>query len=161
LTHTRCDGPRGPTPGGTSHSASIQACQAAPLRAPEGLQVLRGQGGVDRLQGCPAAEELRLGARQDHPASDLRKLRPASAPAHPRRASGPHRGVARPDGRVTEDRSTMKIILLEDVATLGRRGEVRDVADGYARNYLLPQKLALSATTANMKNLEGIKARQE
>ena len=55
----------------------------------------------------------------------------------------------------------MKIILLEDVPTLGRRGEVRDVADGYARNYLVPHKLALNATTANLKNLEGIKARQE
>lgn len=55
----------------------------------------------------------------------------------------------------------MKIILLDDVTSLGRRGEVRDVADGYARNYLLPQKLALHATPANMKNLEGIKARQE
>ena len=55
----------------------------------------------------------------------------------------------------------MKIILLDDVSTLGRRGDVRDVADGYARNYLLPQKLALHATAANMKNLEGIKARQE
>jgi len=55
----------------------------------------------------------------------------------------------------------MKIILLEDVPTLGRRGEVRDVADGYARNYLLPHKLALNATSANLKNLEGIKARQE
>lgn len=55
----------------------------------------------------------------------------------------------------------MKIILLDDVAALGRRGEVRDVADGYARNYLLPQKLALHATAANLKNLEGIKARHE
>jgi large subunit ribosomal protein L9 len=55
----------------------------------------------------------------------------------------------------------MKIILLEDVPTLGRRGEVRDVADGYARNYLLPHKLALNATSANLKNLEGIKARQD
>jgi len=55
----------------------------------------------------------------------------------------------------------MKIILLDDVNALGRRGDVRDVADGYARNYLLPQKLALHATAANMKNLEGIKARQE
>jgi large subunit ribosomal protein L9 len=54
-----------------------------------------------------------------------------------------------------------KIILLEDVPALGRRGEVRDVADGYARNYLLPQKLALHASAANLKNLEGIKARQE
>ena len=55
----------------------------------------------------------------------------------------------------------MKIILLEDIPTLGRRGEVRDVADGYGRNYLLPQKLALTATAANMKNLDGIKARQD
>src|SRR5262245_65733415 len=55
----------------------------------------------------------------------------------------------------------MKIILLDDVPSLGRRGEVRDVADGYGRNYLLPQNLALLATPANLKNLEGIKARQE
>ena len=40
----------------------------------------------------------------------------------------------------------MKIILLDDVQKLGRRGEVRDVSDGYARNFLIPQKLALSAT---------------
>jgi large subunit ribosomal protein L9 len=55
----------------------------------------------------------------------------------------------------------MKIILLEDISTLGRRGEVRDVADGYARNYLLPHKLALTATPTNLKNIEGIKARQD
>jgi len=55
----------------------------------------------------------------------------------------------------------MKIILMDDVPALGRRGEVRDVSDGYARNYLLPHKLALHATTANLKNLEQIKARQE
>src|SRR4029077_11559134 len=65
--------------------------------------------------------------------------------------------------RPTEDERSlpMKIILLDDVSTLGRRGDVRDVADGYARNYLLPHKLALHATTANLKNLEGIKARQD
>ncbi len=55
----------------------------------------------------------------------------------------------------------MKIILLDDVPALGHRGEIRDVSDGYARNYLLPQKLALNATAANLKNLEAIKARQE
>ncbi|MET0849872.1 MAG: 50S ribosomal protein L9 [Candidatus Rokuibacteriota bacterium] len=55
----------------------------------------------------------------------------------------------------------MKIILLDDVPKLGRRGEVRDVSDGYARNYLLPQKLALNATAGNMRNLESIKASQE
>jgi large subunit ribosomal protein L9 len=55
----------------------------------------------------------------------------------------------------------MKIILLDDVPKLGRRGEVRDVADGYARNYLLPHRLALTATPGNLKNLDSIKARQE
>ena len=50
---------------------------------------------------------------------------------------------------------------MDDVPALGRRGEVRDVSDGYARNYLLPHKLALHATPANLKNLEQIKARQD
>ena len=40
----------------------------------------------------------------------------------------------------------MKVILLDDVQKLGRRGEVRDVSDGYARNFLIPKKLALTAT---------------
>jgi large subunit ribosomal protein L9 len=51
----------------------------------------------------------------------------------------------------------MKIILMTDVATLGRRGEVREVATGYARNYLLPRKLAVPATEANLANLETLK----
>ncbi|HSE44725.1 MAG TPA: 50S ribosomal protein L9 [Gemmatimonadales bacterium] len=55
----------------------------------------------------------------------------------------------------------MKIILMDDVPTLGRRGEIRDVSDGYARNFLLPQKLALQATDANLKNLAQIKSRQD
>ena len=55
----------------------------------------------------------------------------------------------------------MKIILMDDVPTLWRRGEIRDVSDGYARNFLLPQKLALQATDANLKNLAQIKSRQD
>ena len=55
----------------------------------------------------------------------------------------------------------MKIILLDDVAKLGRRGEVRDVSDGYARNFLIPKKLALSATSGNLNNLEHIKKQQD
>jgi len=51
----------------------------------------------------------------------------------------------------------VRVILLDDVAKVGRRGEVRDVSDGYARNYLLPKKLALSATAGNLKNLDHIK----
>src|SRR6266571_6939868 len=55
----------------------------------------------------------------------------------------------------------MKIILLDDVAKVGRRGEVRDVSDGYARNFLIPKKLALSATAGNLQNLEHIKRQQD
>jgi large subunit ribosomal protein L9 len=55
----------------------------------------------------------------------------------------------------------MKIILLDDVTKVGRRGEVRDVSDGYARNFLIPKKLALSATAGNLKNLEHIKRQQD
>jgi large subunit ribosomal protein L9 len=55
----------------------------------------------------------------------------------------------------------MKVILLDDVAKVGRRGEVRDVSDGYARNFLIPKKLALSATAGNLNNLEHIKRQQD
>jgi large subunit ribosomal protein L9 len=52
----------------------------------------------------------------------------------------------------------MQIILQEDVEKLGTRGEVVDVADGYARNFLLPRKLALEASAGNMKRLEKMRA---
>ena len=55
----------------------------------------------------------------------------------------------------------MKVILLDDVAKVGRRGEVRDVSDGYARNFLIPKKLAMSATSGNLKNLDHIKRQQD
>jgi large subunit ribosomal protein L9 len=55
----------------------------------------------------------------------------------------------------------MKVILLDDVAKVGRRGEVRDVSDGYARNFLLPKKLALAATAGNLKGIDHIKKQQE
>jgi large subunit ribosomal protein L9 len=55
----------------------------------------------------------------------------------------------------------MKIILLDDVAAVGRRGEVRDVSDGYARNFLLPKRLAMAATAGNLKNLDHIRKQQD
>ncbi|HSF03544.1 MAG TPA: 50S ribosomal protein L9 [Solirubrobacterales bacterium] len=58
----------------------------------------------------------------------------------------------------------MKVILMTDVPALGHRGETRDVANGYARNFLLPRKLAVLATPANLKNVEHLKrqrAREE
>jgi len=48
----------------------------------------------------------------------------------------------------------VKVILLEDVKGSGKKGEAINVAEGYARNFLFPRKLAIEATTANMKELE-------
>ncbi len=52
----------------------------------------------------------------------------------------------------------MQIILQEDVEKLGTRGQVVEVAEGYARNFLLPRKLALEASAGNMKRLEKMRA---
>ena len=48
----------------------------------------------------------------------------------------------------------MEVILREHVENLGQRGDVVKVADGYARNYLLPRKLALTVTEGNKKQIE-------
>jgi len=52
----------------------------------------------------------------------------------------------------------MEVILKEDVAKLGSRGDVVRVAEGYGRNYLLPKKLAIEATAANRAVIEQMKA---
>jgi large subunit ribosomal protein L9 len=52
----------------------------------------------------------------------------------------------------------MQIILQEDVEKLGTRGQVVEVKAGYARNFLLPRKLALEASPGNMKRLEKMRA---
>jgi large subunit ribosomal protein L9 len=51
----------------------------------------------------------------------------------------------------------MQVILQEDVEKLGSRGDVVAVKEGYARNYLLPRKLALEASPGNLKRLEKIR----
>src|SRR3989304_2179831 len=48
----------------------------------------------------------------------------------------------------------MEVILRDHVDNLGQRGDIVKVADGYARNYLLPRKLALAATEANKKRIQ-------
>ena len=53
--------------------------------------------------------------------------------------------------------NTMEVILKEDVLKLGNRGDVVKVADGYGRNYLLPEKLAIEATAANKAVIEQMK----
>src|SRR2546423_13687325 len=54
----------------------------------------------------------------------------------------------------------MKVVLREDVEKLGLRGEVVDVARGYARNFLLPRKLAEPATPSRVAELEKVNARR-
>ncbi|MBQ9032461.1 MAG: 50S ribosomal protein L9 [Parasporobacterium sp.] len=48
----------------------------------------------------------------------------------------------------------MKVILLEDVKSLGKKGEICDVSDGYARNFIIPKKKGVEATAANLNNLK-------
>ena len=55
----------------------------------------------------------------------------------------------------------MKVILLEDVKALGKKGEIVNVSDGYARNCILPKKLGLEATSKNLNDLKLQKANQE
>lgn len=55
----------------------------------------------------------------------------------------------------------MKVILLEDVKSLGKKGEIVNVSDGYARNKILPQKLGVEATSANLNTLKLQKANDE
>lgn len=49
-----------------------------------------------------------------------------------------------------EEKSDMKVILLEDVKALGKKGQTVNVSDGYARNMLLPKKLGIEATAKNL-----------
>ena len=55
----------------------------------------------------------------------------------------------------------MKVLLLKDVYKLGRAGDVKKVADGYGRNYLLPQGLAVLATAGALKQIEKIRSQAE
>lgn len=55
----------------------------------------------------------------------------------------------------------MKIILLQDVKTLGKKGQTVDVSDGYARNFILPKKLGIEANAKNMNDLKLQKAHEE
>lgn len=47
----------------------------------------------------------------------------------------------------------MKVILLDDVKNVGKKGDIIEVADGYARNYLIPKKLAVEATPGKIKEI--------
>ena len=55
----------------------------------------------------------------------------------------------------------MKVILLEDVKALGKKGQTVNVSDGYARNMLLPKKLGIEATAKNLNELKLQKAHED
>lgn len=55
----------------------------------------------------------------------------------------------------------MKVILLENVKSLGKKGDIVNASDGYARNMLFPKKLAVQATESNLKNLAAKKRGEE
>lgn len=55
----------------------------------------------------------------------------------------------------------MKVILLEDIKNVGKKGQIINAKDGYARNFLFPKNLAIEATEGNLKNLEHKKQAQE
>lgn len=55
----------------------------------------------------------------------------------------------------------MKVILVQEVPHLGRVGDQVDVARGYARNFLIPRKLAVEATSSNLRSVEQLKAHAE
>ena len=55
----------------------------------------------------------------------------------------------------------MKVILLQDVKSLGKKGDMVNVNDGYARNYILPKKLGIEANNANMNNLKLQKQKED
>lgn len=55
----------------------------------------------------------------------------------------------------------MKIILIQDVKKLGKKGEIIEASDGYARNYILPQKLGIEANSKNLNDLKLQKMKEE
>jgi len=52
----------------------------------------------------------------------------------------------------------MKVVFLEDVPNVAKAGDIKEVADGYSRNYLIPRKLAVPATSSELKKVEVLRA---
>jgi large subunit ribosomal protein L9 len=55
----------------------------------------------------------------------------------------------------------MKVLLTKNVSKIGREGEIKDVADGFARNFLIPNGMAIAATPENLKQAEFAKQKKE
>ena len=140
-----------------------QAPQAHDLPRPrpaEELPLLQGQGRGGRLQERQPAPALRVGEGQDPQPPDHRRVPAPPAPGRGRGQAGARDGAA----AVRGGEVAMEVILLKDVEKVGLRGEVVNVARGYARNFLLPRRLAEPATpgrVAELKRLDEQRARHE
>lgn len=55
----------------------------------------------------------------------------------------------------------MKVILLQDVARIGKKNDVKEVPDGHARNFLLPRKMAVLASPENLKKVHALKSKKD
>src|SRR5271170_7336081 len=81
-------------------------------------------------------------------------MRPAPAAPYRCHQEGAQHRPAAVRGAVLGEETVMEVILREDIANLGARGQVVKVAPGYARNFLIPKKLAVTATDSNKKIVE-------
>ena len=120
-------------------------------RPPQELPLLQGQGGGGRLQEPEPAPALHLG--------EGGRSATAASPAPAGATSGRWRSRsagARDGAPALRGGPAMEVILLTDVDKVGLRGDVVNVARGYARNYLLPRKLAEPATAGRVAELKRI-----
>src|SRR6187401_286348 len=154
---------RHPVLGGRPHGFEDPTAQAAGPRGDRGpaqeLPLLQGQGCRGGLQERQPAAALRLREGQDPQPPHYRRVPPAPA-------SGRGGGQAGPRDVAAAERPgvVMEVILTSDVEKLGLKGEVVDVKRGYARNYLLPRKLAEVATpgrVAEIRRIDEERARHE
>ena len=76
-------------------------------------------------------------------------------------SSPAERSTLRSDSQMEKGLKNMKIMLVKDVYKLGRAGDIKKVADGYGRNFLIPQGLAVLATEGALKQVQKIKAQAE
>jgi large subunit ribosomal protein L9 len=76
-------------------------------------------------------------------------------------SSPAERSTLRSDSQIEKGLKNMKIMLVKDVYKLGRAGDIKKVADGYGRNFLIPQGLAVLATEGALKQVQKIKAQAE
>src|SRR5229473_184379 len=94
-----------------------------------------------------------MARRGTHRPRHIQRLHPQPRRRRPNLARKNLYAVKKPELK----RDDMQIILQEDIDKLGHRGDIVTVKPGYARNFLLPHKLAIEATTVNMKALERIR----